>query len=188
MRMNFSTPYGKKAQCRAEIRYNRLEEELTLKGFGKNKEPLFVFQTNDRDFKLYLPKLQNEFTGTIFDMEDSPDIHSHLKALDLYRALKPGLLRPENTVMEEGEHGLVMLKTETAATQRQVWVNLEGDAVKEQYGSDGKLKTEIERTRFRKISLEGKENFYYPYEISIKRAAPDGAQQTELIFESVEFK
>lgn len=188
LRMNFSTPQGKSAQCRAELYYNRLEEEIILKGFRENKELLFIFRTHDRDFSLYLPKQKTEFQGTVFDMEDSPDIHSHLKALDLYRALKPGLLRPDNITAEEGEHGITMLKTQTVFTQRQVWVNVQGDALKEQYGTGGKLKTEIERSAFKKISLEGKKDFYYPYEISIKSTAPAGAQQTQLIFESVDFE
>lgn len=188
LRMNFSTSQGKSAQCRAELYYNRMEEEIILKGFRENQELLFIFKTNDRNFRLYLPKQKTEFHGTIFDMEDSPDIHSHLKALDLYRALKPGLLRPDNITAEEGEHGLTMLKTQTVFTQRQVWVNVQGDALKEQYGSGGKLKTEIGRSAFKKISLEGKDDFYYPYEISIKSAAPAGAQQTELVFESVDFE
>lgn len=179
LHMNFSTPQGKSAQCMAELYYNRLEEEIILKGFRGDKELLFIFETNDRDFRLYLPKQKTLFHGTIFDMEDSPDIHSHLKALDLYRALKPGLLRAENTAATESDHGLTLLET----PQRKVWVNITGDVLKESYSE----KNTIERSNFKKISPEGKSVFYYPYTIAIKNNDAVGEQKTELVFESAEF-
>lgn len=188
LRMNFSTPQGKTADCRAEIYYNRLEEQIILKGFRDNQELLFIFQTDDRDFKLYLPKQKTEYLGTIFDLEDSPDIHSHLKALDLYRALKPWLIREDNTSAEESSKGLTLLKIQgSRGQQRQVWINTQGDVLKEEYGANGKLKTIVERSEFKKISPEGKEKFYYPFNITIKNATESGVKQTSLIFESVDF-
>ena len=184
LRMNFSTPQGKNADCRAELYYNRLEEQILLKGFRENRELVFIFQTDDKYFRLYLPKQKTEFQGTIFDLEDSPEIHSHLKALDLYRALKPWLVREENTALEKNVRGLTLLKI---GPQRQVWVNVQGDVLKEEYGAEGKTKTIIERSDFKKINQDGKEKFYYPFNILIKNTVEAGSKQTELAFESVEF-
>lgn len=179
LRMNFSTPQGKTADCRAEIYYNRLEEQIALKGFRENRELLFIFRTDDRNFRLYLPKRETEFTGTIFDLEDSPALHSHLKALDLYRALKPGLIRENDAEIEESSAGLTLLKSGV----RNLWVNVQGDVLKETFG----VKTSIERSDFKKINLEGKNEFYYPFRIAIKNAVEAGLNQTELVFESLEF-
>ncbi len=88
--LEFLTPQGKKVTCRAELVYQRLDEKILLKGFNEKNEPLFIFKTSDRNFELYLPLISEFYHGSIFDLEDSPEIQSHLKALDLYRALKPG--------------------------------------------------------------------------------------------------
>jgi hypothetical protein len=82
------------AMCGGELLYQRLDERMLLTCVDARQELIFVFRTFDRRFDLYLPAQNTVYHGSIFDLEDSPDIESHLKARDLYRALKPMAVDP----------------------------------------------------------------------------------------------
>ncbi|MDD5226273.1 MAG: hypothetical protein PHV97_03690, partial [Candidatus Omnitrophica bacterium] len=88
------------AMCGGELLYQRLDERMFLTCVDARQELMFVFRTLDRRFDLYLPAQNTVYHGSIFDLEDSPDIESHLKARDLYRALKPMAVDPRRAKVE----------------------------------------------------------------------------------------
>lgn len=185
--MEFSTPQDKKAACRAELVYDRLDERILLKGFNEKNEPLFMFRTDDRNFDLYLPPANTVFSGSIFDLEDSPQIHSHLKALDLYRALKPMAL-PAGKTSVANEDGLLKLEIKNRKDiERALFANENGDTVKEiYYRRGGVIKTSIERSGFKEFK-KNKETFAFPSVIRIESYAAAGENKTLLNFESSDF-
>ncbi len=189
LRMEFSTPDGKKAFCRADLVYNRLDEKILLKGFNDQNQLLFVFRTDDRNFDLYLPRQNTVFSGTIFDLEDSPEIHSHLKALDLYRSLKPSLIDETRTQILSDTGDLVQLGIQTnGQLSRSVYTDRNGNTLKEvYYRKDGKPRTLIERNGFETVEKSAKESFSYPGKIRIESYAERGANETVMLFKSVEF-
>ncbi len=191
LKMDFQTPDGRSASCRAELSYAKLEENLLLKGYNEKNEPLFVFKTNDIDFQLYLVHDNAVYEGSIFDLEDSPEIHSHLKALDLFRALKPLLFREDKTALEKsplGETHLII--TGNHGLEREIFASKTGDVLRElYYGRDGKMRTEIIRGDPKIIPLSKKEKFVFPYRITVRNPGrdPESFYQTELLFESTDF-
>ena len=194
LKMDFTTPQGKKASCRAELVYDRLDEKILLKGFNDKSEPLFVFKTDDRNFELYLPRQNTVFSGSIFDLEDSPEIHSHLKALDLYRSLKPMALPLEKTTADE-DQGLTRLEIRGAkGKERALYANAEGDTVKEvYYRKDGMPKTLVERSNFKPVKKGKRGAFSFPEDIRIESypsasaGAGRGTNETRLKFVNAEF-
>lgn len=186
LKMNFKTREGRQASCFAKLKYNRLDEKILLEGFNDKNEVLFVFKTDDRDFQLYLPKAESVFSGSIFDLEDSPDIHSHLKALDLYRALKPAALPEERTTADALTNGfrLRVSRENSGQTERELFTNEKGDSVKEVYYlKSGKPKAVIQRADFEEIKKSKRESFGFPKWIVIQA---DGAG-TELVFQGAHF-
>ena len=87
--LHFYQEEEEKASCFGRLLYDRLEEKVVLSCVDNRNKLLFTFKTSDRDFELYLPAMKNVYEGNIFSLSDSPEINSHLKPLDLYRALKP---------------------------------------------------------------------------------------------------
>ena len=184
LNMDFSTPQGKKASCRAELVYDRLNEKILLKGINEKKELLFVFKTDDRNFELYLPRQKTNFTGSIFDLEDSPAIHSHLKALDLYRALKPSVIAGEKTSLYKAADGLTRLEVKgPRGAMREIFADASGDAVKEIYSKDGKPGTVLERLDFEQVKKSKKETFGFPRSIVVRSSG----NETRLVFGSAHF-
>jgi hypothetical protein len=195
LQMDFATPKGKKASCRADLLYDRLDEKILLKGFAGNNELLFVFRTDDRFFDLYLPRQNAVFSGTIFDLEDSPEIHSHLKALDLYRSLKPMALPAEKTRVSR-EQGLVRLEITDAKGRREraLFANKDGDTLREiYYRRDGTPRTLIERSDFTLVKKSKADTFSFPRVIRIESYAPRSREaakagnETRLTFDRTDF-
>ncbi len=190
VKMEFQSAGGKKAVCRAELAYSRLAERILLKAWNAEEKLLFVFKTEDTEFELYLPHSKAVYSGSIFDLEDSPELHSHLKALDLYRALKPMLLSPSKKI-ERGLAGKDLHRlriTGNRGLEREVYADENGEILREIYFKNGKAATIVERSDFRNIKRP-KDSFTFPWRIMIRN--PGQAQgnflKTVLTFESADF-
>lgn len=195
LRLEFLTPQGKKITCRGKLVYHRLDEKIRLKGFNDKQELLFAFKTFDRNFELYLPLLAEDYQGSIFDLEDSPEIQSHLKALDLYRALKPGVIPVERMSATLEKDGGVLIKITKGksgpALSRELTASRKGDVSREVfYSTDGTPATEIRRSDFKEIKNKQSPAAVFPFRIEIevysKSAPAAGTKKTILIFDRLE--
>ncbi len=193
VKMNFKSQGGKSASCDADLLYDRLNEKILLKGFNALKKLLFAFRTDDRDFRLYLSSANTDFSGSIFDLEDSPAIHSHLKALDLYRALKPSAI-PQNAKIETRPDGGMRIEVAgKTGLERELFASPAGDILKEiYYRKDGNVKAIIERGEFKPVWKGKKESFYFPEKILVRNfysppGTPGAESQTELVFLTAKF-
>lgn len=148
------------AMCAGELLYQRLDERMLLPCIDSQKNLVFVFRTLDNRFDLYLPEQNTIYHGSIFDMEDSPDIESHLKPRDLYRALKPLAFDPVRTEIERNDAVRVLLnvyneKRGKKSLARKLYLAPSGDVLGEvYYGPEGQPLTQIQRYDFREIPAE----------------------------------
>ncbi len=203
LEIRFSTADGESASCRGKMAYHRLDEKILLECFSEHHELLFIFKTLDKNFDLYLPSQRALFRGSIFSLEDSPSIESRLRALDLYRALKPSAIPldaqiqpypdpagPEKWLLRiyHSNKGDPFLARELAVTE-------EGDVVNETYyqpglGGPG---VRIERSQWARKghSDSAAEEFFFPHKIRIESnketSGGQGIMRTILIFQRLEF-
>lgn len=195
VKLDFHTALGQSAGCAGTLAYHRLDERLLLKCSDENQNLLFIFSATDTDFRLYLPSHQTVYEGNIFDLEDSPDIHSHLRALDLYRALKP-LSLPPSAQAESKEDGFIVRVFRKGQGQAMRELEMDGDGkvtAETYYGRDGKPVSRFLRKNFKTVpESDGKKNvFYFPEQIGIEdyRKTADGEppSQTVLTFLKMDF-
>jgi hypothetical protein len=145
------------AMCSGELLYQRLDERMLLTCVDARQELIFIFRTLDRRFDLYLPAQNTVYHGSIFDLEDSPDIESHLKARDLYRALKPLAVDPRRAKIERTNSAITSLDVygrneKEGALVRKLYLTPEGDVRGELfYNAEEHPVTEIQRYDFREI-------------------------------------
>ncbi len=191
----FITAENQTASCQGTLLYNRLDEALRLDCFNDKAILIFTFKTLDRDFELYLPARKSLYQGDIFSLEDSPAIESHLRALDLYRALKPMLIQEENTSLDQAEDGLISIQTNRPDDTpfRQLTVSNQGDILSETYyAMDGNPSVEIKREDFQKIvpAPASETETVFPRNILIsskKTNGASGSHTTEFHFKKVDF-
>ncbi len=187
----FATTGGSRAMCGGELLYQRLDERILLSCVDSQQELVFVFRTLDRRFDLYLPAQNTVYHGSIFDLEDSPDIESHLKARDLYRALKPMAVDPRRTKLERTNAAVTSLdvysqKDGKENLVRKLYLTPEGDVRGELfYDPKGRPVTEIQRYGFHKLS--GRTGplgpVIFPKKITI--ASPETKKGSALFFTQV---
>lgn len=192
--LDFLTEGGHQASCRGELIYHRLDEKLILECFNTQNELLFAFKTDDRQFELFLPAYDTVFFGNIFELEDSLDIETHLKPLDLYRALKPMALFLRQASIENWSHDKIILraygkKHEGSYLARRMTTNHQGDVTKEIfYSFDEQPLVSIYRSNFQKFRLAdsgSKKPITYPQQILIE--SDKTGQQTVLFLEKIHF-
>ncbi len=195
LNLEFITPQGRKIICRGELAYQRLDEKILLRGFNEKNELLFAFKTLDRNFQLYLPLIGEDAHGSIFDLEDSPDIQSQLRALDLYRALKPGAIPVERMNAVWQKNGNILIKIKKGKTgdllSREILASPKGDVLKEVfYSAAGTPSAEIFRSEFREIKSKIVPKSFFPHRIEITAyplAPKSGApKKTVLLFTRLE--
>ncbi|HNX68371.1 MAG TPA: hypothetical protein PLL75_02750 [Candidatus Omnitrophota bacterium] len=156
----FAASENSRAMCGGELIYQRLDERMSLSCVDSEKNLVFVFRTLDRRFDLYFPSQNTIYHGSIFDMEDSPEIESHLKPRDLYRALKPMAVNPKEAGVERTNSVITSLdvygkKRDGKYLKRKLYLTPEGDVRGELFfNSDGKPVTEIQRYDFREIPAD----------------------------------
>ena len=189
----FLFPEGRKAQCKGALAYQRLREKILLKGMNEKGELLFVFKTEDRDFEIFFPGENKSYRGNIFSLQDSPDIESALRPLDLYRALKPMIVQLGSAEIEsrndEGEHLAVRSEErETHPVTRRLSVTKEGDVPQEiYYSADGKPEVTIQRFEFKTIhpAMDPSATIVFPTEISLE--SPERHITVLMTFERLKF-
>ncbi|MBI4711264.1 MAG: hypothetical protein HY767_02230, partial [Candidatus Omnitrophica bacterium] len=177
--------------CGGELLYQRLDERMFLTCVDARQELMFIFRTFDRRFDLYLPSQNTVYHGSIFDLEDSPDIESHLKARDLYRALKPMAVDPRRTQVERTNSAITSLNVygrneNEGALVRKLYLTPEGDVRGELfYDSKKRPVTEIQRYDFRE--LRGQAGSYdsviFPKKITI--TSPETKKGSAIFFTHV---
>ena len=177
--------------CRGELLYQRLDEHMFLSCVNTLGEMVFAFRTMDRRFDLYLPTQKKVYHGSIFDLEDSPDIESHLKARDLYRALKPLTVDPRRTKVERANDLVTQLDVYTqkgaeGPLLRRLYLTPEGDVRSEiYYGANGRSVTEIQRYDF--VEFKGRSGSYdsiiFPKKITL--ISPETQKGSAIFFSKV---
>lgn len=194
LKLRFITEENQAASCQGVLLYHRLDESLRLDCFNDEKKLIFIFKTQDRDFELYLPKQKSLYQGNIFSLEDSPAIESHLRAWDLYRALKPMLIFSEEVTLDQAPKGMVSLQVKRSdeSLSRKLLVSNQGDIVSETYYSlDGNPSLEIKRGDFQKIipAPASETESVFPHKIRLESKKEDGLNPriTELYFEKLDF-
>jgi hypothetical protein len=151
----------RQAMCGGELVYQRLDERMLLSCHDQEKNPVFIFRTMDRRFDLYVPSQNTLYHGSVFDLEDSPEVESHLKPLDLFRALKPGMFDPKRTEVDNSSGISVSLNVfaendRQRFLSRKAYLTPAGDVVGELFfDPEGQTMTEIQRYDFREISSDG---------------------------------
>lgn len=161
------------ATCKGNLAYQRLEERIFLDCSQPNGKLLFVLQTSDRHFELYLADLKTAYFGDIFDLIDSPDFESHLNPLDLYRALKPLSVPRQGTTLQE-VNGVMYLAVHkdaspTSYLERDLLGTREGDVYLERYyETAGEVQLIIRRSDFRTVFKEKKTEIVFPHRIHVE--------------------
>lgn len=187
----FAVSGNSSAMCGGELLYQRLDERIFLPCVDPQKNLVFVFRSLDRRFDLYLPAQRTIYHGSIFDMEDSPDIESHLKPRDLYRALKPSAFDPDRTEIERNDPVSILLnvydkKNGERALERKIYLTPEGDVLGElYYGLKGQPLTQIQRYDFREIpaKVSSFRSIFFPKKITI--VSPQTQKGSALFFTNV---
>ena len=163
------------AMCGGDLLYQRLDERMLLTCVDARQELMFVFRTLDRRFDLYLPSQNTVYHGSIFDLEDSPDLSSHLKARDLYRALKPMAVDPRRAKIERNNSLVTSLDVYGRGTHekklvRKLYLTPEGDVRGELfYNAKEQPVTEIQRYDFREFRspVGAYDSIIFPKKITI---------------------
>ncbi|MDD5671666.1 MAG: hypothetical protein PHN49_08510, partial [Candidatus Omnitrophica bacterium] len=193
VQLNFSRGQ-QTASCNGEMVYNRLDEKLLLECSDSKKNVVFAFKAIDRDYQLYLPSRKTVFSGNVFELQDSPEIESHLKPLDLYRALKPLVIPAQNASIETVDQNSVTLRVlgenqRFIYLARRILANRQGDIMREIYYSfQGEPVVTIYRNKFQKSKLAdypNRKNIFYPKEVLIENGSSN--RKTLLEFEDVKF-
>jgi hypothetical protein len=179
------------AMCGGELLYQRLDERMLLSCVDTHKELVFVFRTFDRRFDLYLPSQNTVYHGSIFDLEGSPDIESHLKARDLYRALKPLAVDSRHVRIERDNSAITSLEIFNARNgkdvlARKLLLTPKGDVRGEvYYDAAGRSATEIQRYDF--LEIPGRSGSFnsiiYPKKITI--VSPEMHKGSAIFFSKV---
>lgn len=187
----FAKPGNPNAVCDGQLLYQRLEERMLLSCVDARQELLFVFRTFDRRFDLYLPSQKTVYHGSIFDMEDSPEIESHLKARDLYRALKPTAVDPRRAQVERINSAITSLNVYSRDKNgeipvRKLYLTPEGDVRGELfYNSKGQPVTEIRRYDFRKFRDWGGSHHSMLFPKKITVLSSETKKESALFFKRV---
>jgi len=179
------------AMCGGELLYQRLDERMFLTCVDTRQELMFVFRTLDRRFDLYLPAQNTVYHGSIFDLEDSPDIESHLKARDLYRALKPMAVDSRRTKVERTNSAITSLDVYDRSNNeeslvRKLYLTPEGDVRGELfYNSKGHPVTEIQRYDFHELPghVGSYHSIIFPKKITI--TSPETKKGSAIFFTRV---
>ena len=187
----FAGANNAQAMCGGELLYQRLDERMLLSCVDTRGDLVFGFRTLDRRFDLYLPSQNTIYHGSIFDLESSPDIESHLKARDLYRALKPLAVDPRRAKIERDNSAITCLKVFNTKDgkdilARKLFLNPEGDVRGEvYYDAAGRSATEIQRYDFLEIPGQAGSfrSIIYPKKITI--ISPEIKKGTALFFSKV---
>lgn len=177
--------------CGGELLYQRLDERMLLSCYDSARNLVFVFRTLDRRFDLYFPSQNILYHGSVFDLEDSPEVESHLKLIDLYHALKPSMFDPQKTEVETVSDIKIGLNVyedngDERYLSRKIYMTPAGDVAGEIFfDPKGRPSTEIQRHDFKEIkeSVGSFKSIYFPKKITI--ISPETGKNTAIFFNKV---
>lgn len=173
--LRFKTEHGQSAECHGNITYLRLEEKIRIDCRNDEGIPVFLFQTQDVNFELFLPKQNKLYKGNIFDLDNNNDFHSHIKPFDIYRALKSmPFEHSELTPGQIDENGVSLYLWKEARDiyymHRKLRIEASSGNVLEEYfyTVDNEIETSIFRSNFYEMRSPTYDPLYLPHNIKIK--------------------
>ncbi|MSR78131.1 MAG: hypothetical protein EXS63_07930 [Candidatus Omnitrophica bacterium] len=188
------------ASCEGELAYERLNEKMMLLCVGTKKDLLFAFKSEDKTFQFYQPASGVLYHGSIFDLEDDPQMNSHIQPLQLYRALKLNSISGKNARIESRRGRELTLTVNGMSHQepylkRRLIMTASGDVpVETYYRPDGKVDVAITRRSFKiqkKQGLSGQESYVFPKKVTLeepqKTEGNSSHRKTSLTFSRFEF-
>ncbi|MBN1689131.1 MAG: hypothetical protein JW893_08530 [Candidatus Omnitrophica bacterium] len=197
--LHFLTSQTFRASCRGEMLYHRLDEKILLNCFNDEEKLLFSFKSEDTNFSLYVPAEDLVYQGTIFDLEDSPDIESHLKPRDLYRGLKLAFIPRDKSELVYQNGNMTILNVQgdyrgTPYLSRRLLINQTADVLEETYYDfEGNPTLDIRRSDFRSIEIpesgfDRKVVFPFRIELECLKKNHGEIEKTILYFEKITFR
>lgn len=186
------------ASCEGQLAYERLNEKMMLLCLGEKKNLLFAFRSEDRKFEFYQPEASTLYYGSIFDLEDNLRINSHIKPLDLYRALKLNAISVKQARIDSIQGKTVSIAIDGTFQKKSYFKRLlsitqNGDVPLEYYfRPEGGIDAMITRSNFvlhKKQGLSGKESYVFPEQVSVEEPGNDHnpTRTTTLFFSNFEF-
>ncbi len=181
-----------KDTCTGTLLFDPLQKKLLMDCFDRLNQPVFVFRNNDTDFLLYLPGIHNAWHGDMFQLEYSTEFNSHLKPLDLYRAVSPEAFS-ENQVgaangMSDGmELEIVKPYQGTNYLARRLILDEKGQVENETFfAPDGVATTVVIRDSFKKLKNKMdavNSKFYYAQQTTVTH--PENGDKTILRMKNI---
>jgi len=168
-----------KSTCSGTLLFDPLKKKLLMECFGKLGQPVFVFRNDDLNFLLYLPSMRQAWQGDMFQLEYSPEFDSHLKPLDLYRAISPEAFSENQVVgaygMSDGmELEIVKPYQATNYLARRIILDQRGQVKNETFLTpDGAELTVVVREGFKQLKNKWdaiNSTFYYAPETAVTHA------------------
>ena len=192
LKLEFVTAQNQTASCRGELKYHRFAEKVMLRCFDEHRQLLFAFKTDDRMFEMYLPSSKTLYRGDALDLEDDPEIESHLKPLQLYRALKTAAIPMEQSVIEAwGEHTVTLKIYGKNHNQsyllRRLLSTMQGDVQQETYYNfKEQAVLTILRSNYRAVKerrMDHTPSMIFPFQIRMETKAT--GSKTSLRFQKI---
>lgn len=194
IKLNFVTAEDRTASCRGQLTYMRLDEKMLLECFNEQNERLFAFKTSDLEFELLMPRQKVLYRGNIFDLENNADVSSHIKAFDLYRAIKPMAIPADRAHLDYSDRNSAAISIRSARhgqsfVSRKLTASPRGDVLSEFYFSpDGTPSVSIFRRDFKQVysnDTKSGEPIIFPFRIRIEN--PEESNITEMVFFNIQF-
>lgn len=146
-----------KSTCSGTLLFDPLKKKLIMECSGKLNQPVFVFRNDDLNFLLYLPGMRHAWQGDMFQLEYSPEFDSHLKPLDLYRAVSPEAFSEDQAISAYGMRDGMEIEIEkpyenTRYMARRLLLDFQGQVRNETFFTpDGTETTVVTRENFKQL-------------------------------------
>lgn len=176
-----------KSRCTGTLLFDPLKKKLMMECSGQLNQPVFIFRNDDLNFLIYLPGMRHAWQGDMFQLEYSPEFDSHLKPLDLYRAVSPEAFSEEQAIsaygMRDGMEIEIAKPYEGSHYMaRRLLLDYNGQVQNETFFTpDGTETTVVTRENFKKINNKFdtvNSRFYYAEQTSVTH--PETGDQTIL--------
>ena len=190
-----TAPAGRPASCGGGIAYEKLDERMMLLCVGSQKNLLFAFKSEDKNFEFYQPEAGTLYYGTIFDLEDAVNLSSGIQPLHLYRALKLSAIPEKKALVESRlpEQAVLAVKNQTRKipyVKRTLWITQDGQVPREiYYFPDGKKEVTILKSEDQTLRGQGMgktEQYLFPGKVTLEENGSP-RRKTILSFDHFDF-
>lgn len=181
-----------KSTCSGNLLFDPLRKKLLMECFGRLNQPVFVFKNDDLNFLIYLPGMRHAWQGDMFQLEYSPEFDSHLKPLDLYRAVSPEPFSERQVIGAYGVSDGIELEIAkpyqgSQYLARRLILDKKGQVDHETFlAPDGGETTVVTREEFKKIKNKFdsvNSRFYYAVKTSVSH--PETGDKTVLVLKNI---